>query len=169
MKNREIKFRAWIPDLSIMLDNITLYGSGMMGYDYDKFQSYIDGLPKHIQFIEDGIYHSDEDHFDLLLTVLPGEDWIWIEENNFIPMEFTGIKDINGVDIYEGYILRARYAPSYKLNKFEVKWNNSSASFVCYRKHENSKVQFEQLPFCPSNSMEDLEVIGNIHENPELC
>lgn len=90
------------------------------------------------------------------------------KDYGYIAMQFTGIKDEKGKDIYEGDILQARYAPNYKLNAFEVKWNVGSASFVCYRKHENPKVQFEQLPLCPSNSMENLEVIGNVYEHPEL-
>lgn len=90
------------------------------------------------------------------------------EINCFILMQFTGLKDETGKEIYEGDFLKARYAPNYKEKTFVVKWNDGSASFVCYREHENPKVQFEQLPLCPSNSMENLEVVGNIYETPNL-
>ena len=35
---RKIKFNAWIPELKIMLENITLYGNKQMGIESDKFE-----------------------------------------------------------------------------------------------------------------------------------
>jgi len=81
-------------------------------------------------------------------------------------MQFTNIIDEGGKYIYEGDIIQARYGPDYELNVFEI--ISYDASFVCFRKHKDPKVQFEQLPLSPSNSMEDVKVIGNIYENPEL-
>lgn len=104
-----------------------------------------------------------------LNTILLTTDGDFVKEFNRCQMVwllFTGEKDDDGEEIYDGDILQARYAPNYELNVFAVK--SSGASFVCYRTHNNPYVQFEQLPLCPSNSMEDLKVIGNIYQNPEL-
>ena len=89
------------------------------------------------------------------------------ELNDVVVMQFTGIKDDHGQEIYEGDILEATYAPTYELKSYEVKWSSLRAAFVCYRP-EKPPVNFCNLPLQPSNSMENLKVLGNIYDNPEL-
>jgi hypothetical protein len=102
---RTIKFNAWIPDLEIMLTDVTVYGTGLMGIGCDELEAAVKAKNKDWQICDDGIYLADEDHFDRLMTILCGDDWYWIEEFDFIPLQFTGMTDGDKADIIEGDIL----------------------------------------------------------------
>ena len=78
------------------------------------------------------------------------------EEDYYIWLQYTGLKDENGKEIYEGDII-----------KDEVKriatvcWNYDRASF--YLKYKDMDIGF------PSGQKpERFGIIGNIYENPEL-
>ena len=81
----------------------------------------------------------------------------WHPDRHLIWEQSTGLKDKNDKEIYEGDILQD--------NKGEccrVEWNEKEAHFGLYANR-----QFELTDFVWMQG-EDVEVIGNIHENPEL-
>lgn len=68
-------------------------------------------------------------------------------------MQYTGLKDKNGKEIYEGDLLPALYGPQL------VQWNEDSACWDGVRENGYDT---------PSSWCSQREVIGNIHENPSL-
>lgn len=78
-----------------------------------------------------------------------------LDSKNHVVMQFTGLTDKNGVEIFEGDIIECW---GYNL---VVKWVDSDASFFAE--------SFDQS-ICESGQEwgGDCEVIGNIYQNPEL-
>lgn len=81
-----------------------------------------------------------------------------------ILMQFTGLKDKHGKEIYEGDVVKVKY--------YTVDYKNNQPVEVV--KHVIEEVIFEDGAFCinPPEIIVDLddstEILGNIFENPEL-
>jgi hypothetical protein len=89
-------------------------------------------------------------HPDLLKGNLDG---LFIPfKENYPLMQFTGLKDKNGKEIWEGDIIR--YAADYDYYVSYVEWGEDEAMWI--------------LQYNPLWEFDDVEVIGNIYENPEL-
>lgn len=92
--------------------------------------------------------------------------------------EYTGLKDNNDKDIYEGDIVSILDKTS-RQNPYvgEVKWNELVTGFEAYTK-ELHHALFLHGPNATDNLIKELkqfmrnprtiEVVGNIYENPEL-
>ena len=80
-------------------------------------------------------------------------------KDDFELMQFTGLKDKNGKEIFEGDIIKATYEQEFEFG--EVFWDNDSASFDIRGDNWKSMENLQEAP-------QYYEVIGNIYENPEL-
>lgn len=85
-------------------------------------------------------------------------------------MQYTGLKDRNGKEIYEGDIVAGRNAPDYVksvvrigMSETEVDFGEYSISKPYYGVYLEGSIDLEGRLL-----RGEMEVIGNIYENPEL-
>jgi len=124
---REIKFRAWDKKEKRMFDVL-----GISWYDGEIFESYADAG---VEWYSKEIKHNISD---------------------CILMQYTGLKDKNGKEIYEGDIATM-------IDEFR---KISMLGVVCWDKKNCAFVLSESYASHLLN--ETIEVIGNIYENPNL-
>ena len=134
-KQREIKFRAWDRECKKMLHEIAVYSDGTIGLSVDSFR-YQTGL---------------EDLSDI--DVIVEYDWVW--RSDVEVMQYTGLPDKNGKEIYEGDIVKLDH---WKPNIWQVGFDRGGFCFF------NKKKVFAH----DAKYLEKCEIIGNIYENPEL-
>lgn len=131
--NREIKFRAWHKEEKLMFTPETLFFKNPGNRGIWLNESSINVGVRYINKIYGYVGASIE------------------------LMQYTGLKDKNGKEIYEGDIIRCDWNDKrYKPTTWSVDWDKTNCCF-----------EFEGgSPY--DDAAHHFEVIGNIHENPEL-
>lgn len=132
---REIKFRAWVDKSMIYFDNPK---TGIQ-YRCGKMELSIgwDSYKQPIYFDSDEYNPKPKPEFEI--------------------MQYTGLKDKNGKEVFESDIVYWKHVDSYGV----VYYNDDEVSFLSkpIRTHDETESYLDST---------HMEVIGNIYEDPEL-
>lgn len=144
---REYKFRAWDKHAKIMRDD----GTSPNGMPHMKYDVGI--MPRHAK--------------NSWATGIDGLE-IRVNSNDFELMQFTELTDINGKEIYEGDIVIAYDAEQTGVDDEQGEIMTNVTGQVIF---EDGAYYYEghsagNIPL--AYNIEDIEVIGNIYETPEL-
>ncbi len=125
---REIKFRVWCKEYEQFIQ-------------FNKMGFLEDGSLWYVQGVDEDEKETDPPYFE--------------NQNDWELMQYTGLKDKNGVEIYEGDM----YHHGEPRITYTVVWVDSGL-----KGKQNSSTSYAGL----ESWCDQIEVIGNIYENPEL-
>lgn len=167
MENSRYKFRAWDTEEKEMLEVVALYFE-TMEMRYLNKQGKVETIDHANVYVSRG-----DDKYTTIVRSLKGLEI----------MQFTGLKDINGVDIYEGDIIEVtsdeylEYNFSWikKGDRFVISWIEElyGIGMTKTNDYRNGKCEACMAELVFSDDHESSigcwsTIIGNIYENPEL-
>lgn len=142
---REIKFRAW--DGKLMINPSDIFG---------------DVRDEHlISFSGETYLLYESSNGNYAPSTLESK-----RKSEIILMQFTGLKDKNGKEIYEGDILKRSKE---KIISFVAVIEFKNGMFGGITKPGNNHfIEMKRLPVCDYDGGGYDEIIGNVYENPDL-
>lgn len=89
-----------------------------------------------------------------------GQVFKWLDEGQpIVIMQYTGLKDANGVKIFEGDIVFFEFDEDGSAGVIEWSEYGYWKALIKHKNYDESEILAEMI---------EGKVIGNIHENPEL-
>lgn len=120
-----------------------------------KFRAWHKNLKKMFKIgqitLEKGIWNFEPNDRDFIGMSIPYQP-------SFVLMQYTGLNDKNGKEIYEGDIVGDNKI------KWIVKWNKNRMGFSLYPTKEQL---YDEMPINIENKL-GFKILGNIYDNPEL-
>ena len=108
-------------------------------------------------------------------SIIKLDQFEWYEKEVDIVEQYTGLTDLHGKEIYEGDIVTETYPLKYTqpespdnievIDYWVVKWEEKRAGFAPFC---NCDTNGEYLYEVHVPDIVEVEVVGNIHENPDL-
>lgn len=117
---------------------------------------------KEINYLDYRVRVTSTDKYEKVEVLDAFSDWREIKEPEYILMRGIGLKDVNGIEIYEGDLVE--YRDGEESFKGEVVIN----CFGSYVKTENGCIRFEDFSDENTRLAGNCYVVGNIYEDSEL-
>ena len=116
------------------------------------------------------VWDKKYSRWENMLMLLPNGDICYeqngevnIVRNRFIIQQYTGLKDFNGKEIYEGDILDISGKEWGDYKYVFVEWNSEISSW-----QTSDEIAFYDWEAWEGISMDECPIVGNVFENPEL-
>ena len=110
-------------------------------------------------------WHVEDEYFDLIepnkSVADPNANRVWRKQNEVILMQSTGLYDRHGVEIFQGDVVKIVYDGEPFTGV--VVYDLGEADFKATNGHEDYGNNFQYLTVG-----ESIEIIGNVHQHPEL-